>query len=166
MQAAPTTATAAELRRRFSDEREGTMALELVPLCTLHVQLKPPIEVGAGPAGTRLIFEVESVKIEGDRLSGEMAGAAAADWLIVGPEGTGTLDIRATYRTHDGAIIFAQFHGRVDASQGLEPPKTIYVTPRFETGDQRCAWLNRIQAVGKGVVHEDLTIDYEWYELR
>jgi hypothetical protein len=23
------------------------MAIELVPLCTLHVQLKPPIEVGA-----------------------------------------------------------------------------------------------------------------------
>ena len=55
------------------------MPLDLVPLCTLHVQLKPPIEVGAGPAGTRLIFELESVKIEGDRLSGEMAGAAATD---------------------------------------------------------------------------------------
>ena len=26
------------------------MALELVPLCSLHVQLKPPIEVGSGPA--------------------------------------------------------------------------------------------------------------------
>ncbi len=89
------------------------MPLELVPLCTLHIQLKPPIEVGAGPAGRRLIFEFESVKIEGGRLSGEMAGAAAADWLVVGPEGTGTLDIRSTYRTHDGAIIFAQYLGRV-----------------------------------------------------
>jgi hypothetical protein len=29
------------------------MAIELVPLCTLQVQLKPPIEVGAeGCAGT------------------------------------------------------------------------------------------------------------------
>ena len=27
------------------------MAIELVPLCTLQVQLKPPIEVGAGCAG-------------------------------------------------------------------------------------------------------------------
>ena len=95
-----------------------------------------------------------------------MAGSAAADWLIVGPEGTGTLDIRATYRTHDGAIIFAQFMGRLDASQGLDLPKTIYVTPRFETGDERYVWLNRIQAVGKGIVNEDLSLDYEWYELR
>jgi hypothetical protein len=29
------------------------MAIELVPLCTIRVQLKPPIEVGTGPAGTR-----------------------------------------------------------------------------------------------------------------
>ena len=25
---------------------------------------------------------------------------------------------------------------------------------------------NRIQAVGKGTVHEDLSLDYEWYEIR
>ncbi|MGY1703576.1 DUF3237 domain-containing protein [Geodermatophilus sp. SYSU D00697] len=142
------------------------MAIELVPLCTLHIQLKPPIEVGSGPAGTRLIFEVESVKLDGDRLSGEMMGSAAADWLVVGPEGTGTLDIRATFRTDDGAIVFAQYHGRVDFSEGVNLPVTIYVAPRFETGDERYAWLNRILAVGKGVVHEDLTLDYEWYELR
>jgi hypothetical protein len=142
------------------------MAIELVPLCTMRVQLKPPIEVGTGPAGTRLIFEAESVKFDGDRFSGEMVGAASGDWLLVGPEGTATLDIRATFRTHDGAIVFGQYHGRMDASEGLDLPKTIYVTPRFETGDERYAWLNRIQAVGKGVVHEDLTLDYEWFELR
>jgi hypothetical protein len=43
------------------------------------VQLKPPIEVGAGPAGTRLIFEVESARVDGERLRGDMLGAAAAD---------------------------------------------------------------------------------------
>jgi hypothetical protein len=39
-------------------------------------------------------------------------------------------------------------------------------SPRFETGDERYAWLNRIQAVRKGTVNEDLSIDYEWYEVR
>ncbi len=142
------------------------MAIELVPLCTMRVQLKPPIEVGSGPVGTRLIFEAESFKFDGDRFSGEMVGSASGDWLLVGPEGTGTLDIRATFRTHDGAVVFGQYHGRMDASDGLDLPKTIYVTPRFETGDERYAWLNRIQAVGKGVVQEDLTLESEWYELR
>ncbi len=142
------------------------MGIELVPLCTMRVQLKPPIEVGTGPAGTRLIVETESGKFDGDRFSGEMAGGASADWLLIGPEGTGTIDIRGTLRTHDGAFVFAQYHGRLDASEGMQLPKTIYVTPRFETGDERYAWLNRIQAVGKGVVQEDLTLESEWYELR
>jgi hypothetical protein len=36
-------------------DREGqVMAIELVPLCTMRIQARPPVEVGAGPAGTRL----------------------------------------------------------------------------------------------------------------
>ena len=41
------------------------MAIELVPLCMLRLQLKPPIEVSAGPAGTRLIVEVVSAQVKG-----------------------------------------------------------------------------------------------------
>jgi uncharacterized protein DUF3237 len=144
------------------------MAIDLVPLCTLQVQLKPPIEVGAGCAGTRVIVEVASIQVKGDRLCADMAGAAVADWLIIGPDGTLTLDVRATLNTDDGATIFMQYNGKAasDMSQGLQLPATIYVAPRFETCDKRYAWLNRIQAIGKGTVHEDLSLDYEWYEVR
>ena len=48
------------------------MAIELVPLCTMRVQLKPPIELGAGPAGTRLIIEAASAQVEGDRQEASM----------------------------------------------------------------------------------------------
>jgi Protein of unknown function (DUF3237) len=89
-----------------------------------------------------------------------------ADWLLIGPEGTGSLDIRATLRTHDGAIVYLHYTGRLDASGGMQPPITIYVTPRSETSDARYAWLNRIQAIGKGIANEDLLLDYEWYEVR
>lgn len=142
------------------------MAIELVPLCTLRLQLKPPIQVSAGPAGTRLIVELVSAQVKGDRLRGEMLGTAAADWMIVGPEGTGMVDVRATLQTDDGAIIFVQYNGRMDTSRGLQFPMTAYVAPLFETGDERYAWLNRIQAVGKGILYEDLSLDYEWYEAR
>jgi len=142
------------------------MAIDLVPLCTLRLQLKPPIPVSAGPAGTRLIVELVSAQVKGDRLHGELLGAAAADWMIVGPEGTAMVDVRATLQTHDGAIIFVRYNGRMDASQGLRFPMTAYVAPLFETGDERYAWLNRIQAVGKGILYEDLSLDYEWYEVR
>jgi|SRR5215471_2341237 len=142
------------------------MAIELVPLCTLRIQLKPPIEVSAGPAGTRLIGELVSVQVKGDRLRGEMLGAAAADWMIVGPGGIGNVDVRVTLQTDDDAVIFVQYDGRLDASQGLQFPMTAYVAPRFETGDERYAWLNRIQAVGKGILYEDLSVEHEWYEVR
>jgi hypothetical protein len=144
------------------------MPIELMPLCTLHIQLKQPIAVGAGCAGTRVIVEVASITVKGDRVRGEMVGAAAADWVLVGPEGTGTVDVRAALRTDDGAIIFTQYNGRMaaDLSQGMQLPATVYVAPRFETSDERYAWLNRIQAVGKGTINEDYSLDYEWYEVR
>ena len=34
------------------------MAIELVPPCTIHLQFRPPIDVGAGPPGTPLVFEL------------------------------------------------------------------------------------------------------------
>jgi len=44
--------------------------------------------------------------------------------------------------------------------QGIDAP--VYITPLFETSDERYAWLNKIQAVGKGTVEGDSRI----YELR
>lgn len=140
------------------------MAIELVPLCTIRIQLKPPINVGAGPAGSRLIAEVASAEFTGQRLAGRLEGAAAADWVVLNPDGTGSADVRMTLRTDDGATVLVQYTGRLDASRGF--PATVYVAPRFETGDERYAWLNRIQAIGKGTLTEDWSLDYEWYEAR
>jgi hypothetical protein len=132
----------------------------------MHIQLKPPIEVGTGPSGMRLIWEIDGAKINGERLSGEMAGSPGGDWALLGPDGTTTLDVRWAIRTDDGAIIFMEYRGRADTSQSLDLPLTIYVAPLFETADERYLWLNRTQAVGKGVLNADLSIDYEWYEVR
>jgi uncharacterized protein DUF3237 len=43
-----------------------------------------------------------------------MVGTSTADWVLIGPEGTGTLDVRAAFSTDDGATIFVQYHGRAD----------------------------------------------------
>lgn len=140
------------------------MAIELVPLCTVEVTLRSPLILPATPLGDRWIFEVESARAEGERFSASLKGVAAADWLLIGPGGVGTLDIRVLMETDDGAMVFAQYHGRVDLSGGLDAP-TIFVAPRFETGDERYQWLNRIQAVGKGTLAGN-QLSYEWYEVR
>lgn len=137
------------------------MSLELVPLCTVDVTLREPIVIGAGPAGTRVIGEVESAILRGDRVSGSMLGQAAADWLVV--NGTvGIVDVRVAFRTDDGALVFAQYRGRMDLAAGGQ---VVYVAPTFETGDERYAWLNTVQAVGKGRLDGQHLV-YEWYEVR
>ena len=140
------------------------MTIELVPLTTATIQLKDPIVIAGGPSGTRMIVEVESAVLEGERLSGKLRGSAAADWLTVGPDATGTLDVRITFETDDGAVIFVQYGGRLDLAKPLgEAP--LYTAPLYETGDERYAWLNKVQSVGKGAL-DGQTLTYEIYELR
>ena len=139
------------------------MALELVPLCDVELTLKAPIAVGSGPSGMRLIIELADVKVAGERLKGQLKGTAAADWLAV--VGTvGTLDVRFAMETDDGATVFVQYRGRTDVTKG-PGSAPVYVTPTFETGDDRYAWLNGIQAAGKGTITGS-DLHYEWYELR
>ena len=139
------------------------MSLELVPLCTIVVDLAEPMILPNTPAGTRVIVEVSDARVDGERLRGRVKGSAAADWLTIGPDSTGTLDVRATMETDDGAVIFLYYQGRRDFSQGRDAP--IYTAPKFDTGDERYAWLNKIQAAAKGQL-DGTTLTYEVYELR
>lgn len=138
------------------------MTIELIPLCTMVVELADPLVLTNTPAGTRVIVEVKSFTVVGDRLRATNKGAAA-DWLTIGPDGTATLDVRATMETDDGALIYAYYQGRRDFSQGMEAP--LYTAPKFEVGDERYQWLNKVQAVAKGIL-DGSTLTYEIYEVR
>jgi hypothetical protein len=133
------------------------MTLELIPICTLTVSLAPTIPVSP----TLVIGEVTAARAEGERLNASLKGAAAADWLQVSPEGYGTLDVKVTLETDDGAIIHVSYSGRLQFDT-----MTAYAAPLFQTGDERYAWINRIQAVSKGTFQPDGTLIYEMFELR
>lgn len=137
------------------------MTIELIPLCTVTGTLAPPRSIGDGPAGTRLVIEVTDLATKG-RLEAVQEGAAAADWITIN-NGIGTLDVRATVRTHDDALIYVQYHGRM--ATGGDNAGILYVTPRFETADERYLWLNGVQAIGKGGT-EGPALTYDWYEVR
>ena len=134
------------------------MKLEL--LYEMHADLKPPVVVGPGPYGTRMIFDVTGGSFAGPRLRGRVL-PSGADWLLVRPDGYGLLDVRAALETEDGAFAYAQYHGVIEmgprvqalvASGGSTGYGEIYLVtqPRFETGDPRYAWLNAVMAVGEG----------------
>ncbi|HVA08995.1 MAG TPA: DUF3237 domain-containing protein [Acidimicrobiales bacterium] len=141
------------------------MPLELIPLCEIDMTLRQPIFVGNGPRGLRLVIEVEDSTVSGDRIRGQMLGTATADWVTI-VDNVGTVDVRSTFETDDGAVVFCQYSGRINFTNG---PGTapVYNAPTFETGDERYRWLNFVQAVGVGTMDETATaLHYEWYELR
>jgi hypothetical protein len=148
-------------------EREDPMTLELIPLCTATVTPAPAIDLGTTPSGRRIMVTILDSIWEGDRLRArQKPGTAAADWLTIAPDGTGMIDIRLTLETHDGALIYVAYQGRRDFSeveQGIDAP--VYIAPLFETSDRRYAWLNKIQAVGKGTVVDESRV-YEIFEVR
>lgn len=127
-------------------------------LCELSADLEPPQAVG-GPSG-RQIYIVTGGAFEGPRMRGELL-PGGGDWLIQRSDGAGELDVRATLRTHDGALIYAHYPGvivlppeaRAALGRGEQVgPDGIYfrTTPRFETGAAAYAWLNTTVAVGVG----------------
>lgn len=136
--------------------------MKLEPLMTYYATLLPSVPVGAGPYGQRAIFEVTGGAFEGPRLRGTLR-TGGGDWILVDAQGVGHLDVRVTFETDDGALIYVQYFGSVvltdalsDALQGhgeTEYGDTYFFTqPRFETGDVRYAWLNQVMAVGQGRV--------------
>lgn len=142
------------------------MTIELVPLCTATLTLVEPFVIPDAPTGTRVIVEVEDFVVEGERLRARQKGTAAADWLTVNAAMLGTIDVRALLETDDGALIYTAYQGRLDLSQGsgMSP---AYSAPLYETGDERYAWLNKIQAVAKGIVSDEgRTLTYEICEVR
>lgn len=130
-------------------------------LCELFVDLAAPLEVGDSPRGRRRIIPIVGGRVEGDRLNGRILNLGA-DWQTVFADGTAELDTRYSMQTGDGALIdirnFGYRHGPPEVLAALargEPVDpalySMRTQPRFETGDPRYAWLNRMIAVGTGV---------------
>ncbi len=141
--------------------------MELVPFAVLtaHPIAKPDF-AGQTPLGQRVVVGITDGRIEGERLSASQRGGSAADWLLVGPDGTAIPDVRMALRTDDGAFVYMTYQGRGDASQGMNGA-TMYTAITFEVADERYAWLNARLFVGKGSIDTDAgQVRYEVFELR
>ena len=127
----------------------------------MDVQLGERMDVGDGPKGHRVVIDVLSVKLTGDKINAELAANDGADWLTVSDNGTlGALDVRLTLKTNDGALIYVEYCGRMDIASGV-----IAVAPTFQTGAPQYSWINRIQAVAAGAVDfETRKLTYTLYE--
>jgi Protein of unknown function (DUF3237) len=142
-------------------------------LCDLSVDLEPAQLIGT-PLGARMTFIVKRGLVEGPRIKGELL-PGGGDWLLVGTDSIGRVDVRATVRTDDDALIHYESRGVIKIPpDGLErlangerlPFSETYVrtTPKFETADERYAWLNELVVVAYNELAPD-HIDYRMYRL-
>lgn len=105
--------------------------------------------VAGGPFGTKVVATVSGATLVGPKINAAApAGVAAGDWLTVLPGGDFALDVRASFRTDDGADIYVTYTGF--GTRKPDGTASIRTAPRFETGDERYAWLNNLFCVAVG----------------
>jgi Protein of unknown function (DUF3237) len=148
-------------------------ALPVEHLFDMHVNLQPAQPITT-PVGMRMTFITTGGVIDGPKLQGELL-PGGGDWLLVGSDGVGRVDVRATIRTHDDALIHYEARGiikvpadglaRLAAGEVLPFDETyVRTTPTFETADERYAWLSELVAVGYNVLSPN-HIDYRIYRV-
>ena len=149
--------------------------MNLQPLCKVEITLAAPQELGDTPQGRRRIIGITGGRFSGERLTGRVL-PGGADWQVIRADGVADLDARYTLETADGALIYVRNrgyrHGPAAVLQKLSSgeevdPKLYYMrtTPRFETGDARYAWLNRIVCVATGT-RRPAAVELDVYELK
>ena len=139
------------------------------PLCTVDIRLDEdaPLPLGRSPFRNRRVSYIAGGTIEGERLKGEVL-AGGGDWSELGPGADGAaltlIDVRSIWKTHDGAMIYVTYGGRLvipqaaladfrDPAKVEQLPHEAYyfrIQPTFETADPRYDWLNALVAVGAG----------------
>ncbi|KAI6372114.1 hypothetical protein MCOR25_003849 [Pyricularia grisea] len=125
--------------------------LQLAHLYTVKIKPGPPIEVGAGPRGNRVVYPIGGGEFEGPLIKGKVL-PIGGDYALFDSNRFMTLDVRQTFQTDDGALIQVFETGRTQPGAGLGANiTTAYVQLAFETGAADYAWIN--QAVAVGVLH-------------
>jgi len=137
-----------------------TPTLEHLFSLTATLREKPAVLMNA-PQGSRVIVPVTGGHFEGARLRGTVDNSGG-DWVTLRADGSVKLDVRALLHTDDGAEIFIRYEGvgvRIDGTL------RIVTAPLFETGDERYAWLNNVQAVARGISTGD-KVTYEVFAVQ
>jgi hypothetical protein len=138
------------------------VTIELKSLGTVTIRVDDQMRLEGAPFGTRVVGTAAECRWEGDRITARGVLTPATDWVLVDSAGNGTVDARMTFETDDGAVICLRYQGRI-AYRG-EAGARVVVAPTFETNDERYAWLNWVQAIGKGR-RRGTELVYELYEV-
>jgi len=153
---------------------EATTELRSTLLWRAHIDVEGFYEVGHTFRGHRNIVRVKGGWFEGPEIKGKIL-PGTGDWFLTRPDGVGEGDVRDTYQTDDGAIIYVSYRGILDISQdvwarigaGEDVPASEYYLrgqPMFETGSEQYDWLNKIISVSIGK-QEAMGVTYDVFRI-
>jgi hypothetical protein len=136
--------------------------LEYELLYKIDLSLEKGVELGKTPVGTRVIYSIKGGTFEGPKLKGKVK-PIGGDWILRLDSLTTKLDVRLLLETDDGQLISSTYTGFVHKNTD----GTTYwrITPVFETGSNKYAWLNYLIAVGVGKFREG-GVSYEVYAIK
>jgi hypothetical protein len=115
--------------------------------------------------------------VKGPRINGTLL-APGGDWFRVLPSGASRVDVRATIKTDDGALIYISYNGVFKDSEETEAraakgevliSKDMYfvIAPTMQTSAKKYDWLNGVQCIGKMVSYKsDSFVKYEIFVVR
>ncbi|MGQ0697288.1 MAG: DUF3237 domain-containing protein [Panacagrimonas sp.] len=153
---------------------ETTEAATLAHEFTFTAQVMPPVDVGATPLGGRMCFTMGAGEVSGARLKGRLL--SGGDWLLIGADGYGRVDVRAQIATDDGAFIYVNYWGFLQMNEKIGAALTtgagtefadayLRTSPRLECGDPRYAWVNHTLFVAAGRLLPGGTVEYRVYRV-
>ena len=130
-------------------------------LMILRVTVATPQSIGAVPHGTRRTAPSLAAALRARDFADRCYLGGSADWLLLRADGVLELDLRATLRTDDGALIsmksFGLRHGPPDVIEAMARGETVdpaayyfRTTPRFDTAHPAYAFLNHLMTVASG----------------
>ncbi len=148
-------------------DSEVLSALPVEHLCDFDIRFEPVQRIDTA-AGTRLNYIIREGIVRGPRIQGEFL-PGGGDWLITGTDGVSHLDVRATLRTKDDALIYLTNRGRVSMSTSMRrrylmgqqlPYSAMYARshPQFETDAPEYAFLNAAVCIAFNEVSLDRVI--------
>ncbi len=154
----------------MADQEAASLAYEF----TYTAQVHPPVDCGATPLGARMGFVMGEGEVTGERIKGRLV--SGADWILIGADGYGRVDVRANIATHDGAAIYIHYTGFLQMNEkvgaalqtgvGTEfSDAYLRTSPRLECGDPRYAWVNHTVFVSAGRLLAGGIVEYRVYRV-
>jgi Protein of unknown function (DUF3237) len=130
----------------------------------LEAALGEPLDLGDVSQGHRRIIPLTGGTFTGPELNGKLLPGGSADWQIVLRDDTTLGDVRYTFQTDDGALLYVQSRGvrhgsaevlaRLGRGDDVDPSEyTFRTSTQIETASRDLDWLNKgvfISVGGRG----------------